>query len=295
MSPPVPRRLFALLACRRKALVLLIALAPVVAYGGLVLWMWPAINSMWFDPAPYPYGNWQPAGMEFEDVWFTSVDGTQLNGWFRPHESPRAVVLFLHGSAGNVTHRADVLRRLHGEHGVAAMTFDYRGFGRSEGQLDEQGFYDDARAARSWLAQRCGISETEVVLIGRSLGGAVAVDLAACDGAAALVLENSFTSLPDVAALHYRWLPVRLLIRWQLDSLGKIGDYHGPLLQSHAEADEVVPLAMARRLFDAAESRQKAFFTIRGADHTAAPSAEYYERLDRFFDEFNRPEMTPRR
>ncbi len=105
---------------------------------------------------------------------------------------------------------------------------------------------------RAWLARRAGIAERDVVLAGRSLGGAVAVDLAAADGARALVLESTFTSLPDVAAYHYHWLPVRLLMRTQFDSLAKIAAYHGPLLASHGTGDTIVPYALGRRLFQAA-------------------------------------------
>src|SRR5690606_21254788 len=103
--------------------------------------------------------------------------------------------------------------------------------GRSEGVPSEQGILADARAARQWLAQRAGVREQDIVLMGESLGGGVMVDLAASDGARALILENTFTSLPDVAAFHYPWLPVRTLMRTRFDSLSKIGNYHGPLLQ----------------------------------------------------------------
>ena len=114
--------------------------------------------------------------------------------------------LFLHGNAGNITHRDDrllTLRRL----GFSVLMLDYRGYGRSEGSPSEKGVLLDARAARAWLAQRAGVAEQEIVLWGESLGGGVAVDLAAKDGARGLILESTFTSLPDMAAHHYRWLP----------------------------------------------------------------------------------------
>ena len=130
-------------------------------------------------PSRYPAGDWQPAGLAFEDAWFTAKDGTRLHGWYVPHPQPRAVVLFCHGNGGNVALWADVLRILHDRMGVTAMGFDYRGYGRSEGTPSEAGVLADARAARTWLAQRAGIAENQIVLMGRSLGGAVAVDLAA--------------------------------------------------------------------------------------------------------------------
>ena len=139
-------------------------------------------KSLVFAPSRYPEGNWQPAGLVFEDAWFAAADGTRLHGWFVPHAQPRAVVLFCHGNGGNVALWADVLRNLHDRMGVTAMGFDYRGYGRSEGTPSEAGVLADARAARAWLARRTGIAEDRIVLMGRSLGGAVAVDLAT-DGA----------------------------------------------------------------------------------------------------------------
>jgi fermentation-respiration switch protein FrsA (DUF1100 family) len=238
-------------------------------------------NSLIFFPSVYPDGYWNPPGLKFEDAWFQASDGTKLHGWYVPHDRPRAVVLFAHGNAGNLSHRYDLLQSLH-ELGVSVMIFDYRGYGRSEGSPSETGVLDDARAARRWLAQRVGVKETDIVLMGESLGGAVMVDLAARDGARALILENTFTSLPDVAAYHYPWLPVKLFMRARLDAAAKIGDYRGPLLQLHGDADTIIPYPIGRRLFDAARE-PKQFVTIRGHDHNYPRPPEFFTALDRFF------------
>ena len=163
---------------------------------------------------------------------------------------------------------------------MSILLFDYRGYGRSEGACNEAGLRQDGRAARAWLARRARVNERDVVLFGRSIGGGVVVDLAT-DGARGLVLESTFTSLPDVAAYHYPWLPVRLLMRNRFDSLGKIARYHGPLLASHGDADTTIPFALGRRLFDAANP-PKQFYTIVGGDHNDMPPPEYYNLLDRF-------------
>jgi fermentation-respiration switch protein FrsA (DUF1100 family) len=241
-------------------------------------------ESLIFFPSPYPEGNWQPAGLSVEDAWFQASDGTRLHGWYVAHEEPRAVVLFCHGNAGNITDRAETLEVLHQQVGVSVLIFDYRGYGRSEGRPDEPGVLADARAARAWLAERAGVGQEDIVLMGRSLGGAVAVDLAAKDGARALVLESTFTSIPDMAAYHYPWLPVRPLIRTRLDCLAKIADYHGPLLQSHGDADTIVPYRFGQRLFDAA-NQPKRFVTIPGRDHNHPQNQAYYEALIAFLDE----------
>lgn len=240
-------------------------------------------NSMIYFPLVHPAGDWQPRGLEFEDAWFEAADGTRLHGWYVPHANPQAVVLFCHGNGGNITHRVDKLRDLNRQVGVSVLVFDYRGYGRSQGVPEEKGVLADARAARTWLAQRAGIPEKQIVVLGESLGGAVAVDVAAKDGARALVLESTFTSLPDVAAYHYPWLPARLLMHTQFDSLKKISAYHGPLLQSHGDADTIVPYAVGRRLFQAA-NEPKEFVTLPRRDHNDLPPRDYYEKLRQFLE-----------
>jgi hypothetical protein len=237
-----------------------------------------------FFPTAYPAGDWQPPGIEFEDLYFTAADGTHLHAWYLPHENPRAVLLFAHGNAGNLSDRGPVVAFLRERLRLSVMIFDYRGYGRSEGSPNEEGILMDARAARAALAQKAGVSETEIVLMGRSIGAAVMVDLAARDGARALILESTFTSLPDVASWHYAWLPVKRFMRTRLDSLSKIKDYHGPLLQSHGDADTIVPYTLGRQLFEAA-NEPKRFITISGRDHNDPQTEEYYQALDKFLDE----------
>jgi fermentation-respiration switch protein FrsA (DUF1100 family) len=240
-------------------------------------------EAMIFFPERYPVGDWQADWLAREDAWFEADDGVKIHGWYAGHEDPRAVILFCHGNAGNVTHRADTLHALHEHIGASVLIFDYRGYGRSEGKPSEKGVLADARAARAWLAQREGVAEPDVVVMGRSVGGGVAVDLAARDGARGLVLESTFSSLPDVGAYHYRWLPVRWMMRTRMDSVAKIGDYHGPLLQSHGDADTIVPYQFGRRLFDAA-NEPKTFITIPGRDHNERQNREYYDALIAFLD-----------
>ena len=240
-------------------------------------------ESLIFFPSPYPVGNWEPGGLKFEDAWFRASDGTQLHGWYVSHERPLAVVLFCHGNGGNVTHRDDALRLLQWKAQVAVLAFDYRGYGRSEGIPTEAGVLADARAARTWLAQRAGIAENEIVVMGESLGGAVAVDMAARDGARALVLESTFSSLPDVASYHYSWMPVHLMMHTRLDSARIIGQYQGPLLQSHGTSDSIVPYQFGRRLFDAARE-PKRLITFSGIDHNEPRPVGYYTTLREFFE-----------
>ena len=230
-------------------------------------------------------------GLAFEDVRFQSADGTRLHGWYVPHPGAPAAVLFCHGNGGNIGFLTGVLRVLHLKVGAAVLAFDYRGYGRSEGQPSEAGILADARAARAWLAAREKIREQDVVLMGQSLGGAVAVDLAARDGAKALVLESTFDSLPDVAACRFPALPVRWLMWTRFDSAALIGKYHGPLLQVHGGADTIVPLACGRRLFSAA-NEPKQFLLLPHHGHNDGLPMEYYDALSAFLrTNGNRPQL----
>jgi hypothetical protein len=258
-----------------------IAALILVPYLVALLLMMSLENWLLFHPFRYPAGEWHPAGLAFEDAWFQTADGTRLHGWYVPHPGAAAVVLFCHGNAGNVTHRADVLRMLHNRVGVSVLVFDYQGFGRSDGKPSGAGILADARAARAWLAGREKIAERDVVLMGESIGGAAAVDLAARDGAKALILESTFDRLPDVAAYHVPWLPVRWLMQTRLDSAALIGNYRGPLFQVHGEADTIVPLEFGRRLF-AAANEPKHFMLLPGHDHNDPMPMKYYDALAAF-------------
>jgi fermentation-respiration switch protein FrsA (DUF1100 family) len=143
-----------------------------------------------FQPTEFP-PELENRTIPFEDAEFRSADGTELHGWFADHPDAVAVALFCHGNAGNIASRGNSLMILNQRHRLAVMTFDYRGYGKSEGAPTEKGILADARAARKWLAKRKGVPEHEIVLLGRSLGGAVAVDLAAQDGARGLVLATA--------------------------------------------------------------------------------------------------------
>ena len=239
-------------------------------------------ESLIFFPSKYPNGDWSPQGLTVEDAQFTAADGTKLHGWYVPHGKPLAQVLFFHGNAGNLTHRIDVLRELHRRVGVAVLIVDYRGYGKSEGKPNEAGILQDGRAARKWLAERAGITENDVVLMGRSLGTGVATDLTTDVKPKALILENAFTSMPDVAGVHYPFLPVQLAMSTRLNSREKIASYHGPLLQSHGTIDEVIPFELGQKLYDACPSEHKRFLPFEGMRHNDFHQPEYYDNMREF-------------
>jgi uncharacterized protein len=236
-----------------------------------------------FYPSKYPDGDWKPKGLNFEDAWLKAEDGTRLHGWYCPCDKPRAVLLFAHGNAGNLSQRSGLMHYFQERLRVTVLIFDYRGYGRSEGVPTVEGILRDARAARVFLAHRAGVSESQIVLMGRSLGGAVVVQLAAESDARGLILESTFSSFKEVAAHHYPRL-AWLVPASKLDSLSQIKRYKGPLLQSHGDADMTVPYSLGIKLFRAAND-PKQWITIRGGDHNSSQSAEYYQQLNRFLDD----------
>lgn len=241
-------------------------------------------NKIIFPASKYPRGDWSAAGrLGLADVWFEASDGTRLHGWIAEREDSLGNLLFCHGNAGNITNRADVIAYLRDRFQLTAFVFDYRGYGRSEGSPNEAGILADARAARKWLANHAHIAPKDLILLGRSLGGAVAVDLAVDGGAKALILESTFTSAPDAGAAIYPWLPVRWFMKTKLDSLSKISKYHGPLLVSHSPSDDIIPYELGKRLFDAA-NEDKQFIRLEDVDHNDPHPAIYYSALEAFLD-----------
>lgn len=239
-------------------------------------------------PARFPAGNWSAGGAVFEDCWFQTVDGLRLHGWYLPHKSPKATILYVHGNAGNITVLAGVAAYLQQRFRTSVLLFDYRGYGRSEGVPTVDGLVRDAAAARDYLALRERIPSASVVLMGQSLGGAVAVELAARDGARGLVLASTFSSLRDVAVAHYPELLVDLLVADRLNSAARIAAYHGPVLVSHGDADRTIPFELGLQLYEAA-NEPKTFVRIPGGCHNDLPSGAYARELERFLDSLPAP------
>lgn len=240
----------------------------------------PLDELLLFFPARHPVGNWQPDSLIFEDVWFQAADGAKLHGWYCPCDKPKAVILYAHGNAGNITHRQSRLKQLQKDQQVTTFIFDYRGYGRSEGSPTVAGVLKDARAARKYLAEKAKVKESEVVLLGESLGGAVVVNLAGEDGAKGLILENTFSSLKEVAEHHYPKL-AWMVPAGKLDSVALLKKYSGPVLQCHGDVDQVIPYSLGVKLHEAAPG-PKTFVKLSGHDHNDPLPREYQQKLSDF-------------
>ncbi len=235
---------------------------------------------MLFFPSKFPSGDWNPKELEFQDVFFAAEDETKLHGWYCPATHPRAVVHLAHGNAGHVASRAAWLRYLQTKANVSVFVFDYRGYGRSEGTPTVEGAIQDAVSARAKLCELASIKDSEMLLMGESLGGAIVISLAAKSPPKGLIVQSSFSSMKDAAQVHYPNL-AWLVPRKKLDSTALIGSYRGPLLQSHGTADRTIPFALGERLFQAA-NEPKQFVAIENADHNQWLTEEYLRQLDAF-------------
>lgn len=245
-----------------------------------------ALERLLVYPAPpAKSGDWAPRWFETEEVLFASEDGKKLHGWFVPHQRPRHVILYSHGNREHVGNQVNTLLRLQSMLDATVFVYDYRGYGQSEGKPTERGLIADGMAAQAWLADRVGLSVSDIVLMGRSLGGGVSVAVAAQRGCKALVLDATFSRMVDAASYNYPWLPVKTMMRDRYDSLARIEQYHGPVFQSHRTTDEVVPVALARQVTERAPGPHKQFYEIPSGRHNEPLPPEYYAALDEFLQQ----------
>jgi fermentation-respiration switch protein FrsA (DUF1100 family) len=219
-------------------------------------------------------------GLNFESVELLTKDGVKLHGWFIPHETPRATLLFFHGNAGNISHRLESLALFNGL-GLAVFIIDYRGYGNSEGSPSERGIYEDAQAAWRYLTETRAIPDQKIILFGRSLGGAIAAYIAAEKKAMGVVLESTFTSVPDMAAELYPWLPARRLARYYYNTNERMDAINSPVMVVHSRHDEIIPFDHGRALFQRA-NEPKRFLELSG-DHNYG----FMQELDRYRDHWD--------
>jgi fermentation-respiration switch protein FrsA (DUF1100 family) len=224
--------------------------------------------------------------LDFESISFESEDGVSLSGWFIPAENARGVILFCHGNAGNISHRLESIQIFH-RLGLSVFIFDYRGFGQSGGKPTEPGTYKDAEAALRYLVGERKVNPNEVIVFGRSLGGAIASWLAHNHTPGALILESTFTSLPDIAAKYYPYLPVRLLLRFEYNTAKYLGKVSCPVLIIHSSDDELMPFDHGSRLFELTGEPKK-FLEIAGTHNEGfiTSGKDYEEGLNEFILEY---------
>ena len=251
-------------------------------YAVMVLLAWMFQDRLIYHPSSDIYQTPTDQGMESDEVWLDTKDGEQIHGWFVHAEQPVGTLLFFHGNAGNIADRVPSIEQFHSLE-MNVFIIDYRGYGQSSGTPSEQGLYSDARAAWNYLTEERDIPFFEIVVFGRSLGGAIAAMLADEYRPAALILESSFTSLMDMGADVYPWLPVRWLLREEYNTIERVERLELPTLVAHSPSDEVVPYRQGEQLFNAA-NQPKEWLEMQGGHGGGwvATGQHYLNRMEEF-------------
>ncbi len=256
--------------------------------------------------------------IEHEEITYRTTDGITIFAWYVPfipetHHavdepdvgvdlqepitpgvagSPRGVILFCHGNAGNISQRIDSLE-IFRQLGFSTFIFDYRGYGKSKGKPSEKGTYLDAEGAWNFLVSEKKVKPEEIIVFGRSLGGGVASYLAQKYQPRALIIESSFTSIADMARVLFPWLPVKLLLRFKYNTRERLKDIHCPVLIIHSPDDRTIPFICGQVLYETANP-PKRFLRIKGEHLYGFINSKkiYIEGLQEFFAELPEPFLT---
>lgn len=232
-------------------------------------------------------------GLKFEDINFKTQDGTSLNGWFIPAENAKHTVLFCHGNGGNISHRLDTIS-LYNKLPLSVFIFDYRAYGKSTGVISEKGLYEDVAAAWNYLTETRKIAPKKIIIIGRSVGGAIAARAAAEHSPGGLVLESTFTSLSEIAQEKMPFLPVSWMIKYKLATVDSLVKVKCPVLIIASCDDTIIPFRHGKKLF--AEAPEPKTFVELTGDHDDCYflcRAKYTEALRRFLQKNKKqPDVT---
>lgn len=202
-------------------------------------------------------------GMKYDIVELELIDKTKISGWYFPHPQAVKTVLFFHGNGGNISHRGDSIYIFH-KLKLNVLIIDYPGYGESSGQPSENGLYQSANAAWQYLISGKKINSKDIIIFGRSLGGAVAVDLAAKVEAGGVILESTFSSVSDIVKIAFPVMSNFIYLRYSFDSLSKINNVKSPVLVIHSTSDEVIPFELGQKIFNAVLS-EKEFLEMGGS------------------------------
>ena len=233
-------------------------------------------NTVFFNP--------NHVNLNYEDVYFKTEDNVSINAWLIPADSSKNVIIFCHGNAGNISHRLESIQ-IFNTLSLDVFIFDYRGFGKSEGSISEEGTYLDASGAWDYLISQKNYKPSQIIIFGRSLGSGIASWLAREKNPGGLILESSFTSLPDLGAKIYPFFPVRTLARYKYPTLENLKKISCPVLFIHSKNDEIIPYSLGIENYKSAKE-PKEFLEIQGShnDGFMVSGEKYMEGIAKFVE-----------
>lgn len=226
-------------------------------------------------------------GLEYEDIYFVTEDKIKLNGWFVKAKNPKAIFLYCHGNAGNISHRLEVIQ-IFNRLNLDVFIFDYRGYGRSEGSPSESGLYKDCEAAYDYLIMREDVRKDRIIAFGKSIGANVVVNLASKRGVCGLITYGGFSCAYDMGKRIFPFLPLfKWIVTVKYDAESLIRSIGIPKLIIHSTDDEIVPFKLGKKLFEAA-AEPKEFYSMRGGHNEAIllGKEEFSLRISSFLEKY---------
>jgi len=254
-----------------------------VFYLGMVFVLWLLERHMVFRPSSAAEAWEQPVDPNTKEIDFPSADGTKVHAWWLPGEPSAGALLLSCGNGGNLSHRGQLAADLRRTLGVGVLVYDYPGYGKNEGRPTEERCYAAGDAAFHWLTDTAKVPSNRVILMGESLGGGTATELATRYDHRALVLLYTFTSLPAAAKFHFRWLPTHTLMATRFDNISKLPRCPRPVFIIHGTDDAVVPFSHGEALYGAA-NEPKEFVRVEGGNHGMAVCEAMYVPLAKFLE-----------
>jgi len=225
-------------------------------------WMYTQQPGMTFFPHAKLLATPIDWGLGYEDVVLTTFNEVKIHGWFVPAINSTQVILFFHGNGGNISHRGESLKIFHSL-GFNVLIIDYQGYGKSQGVMSEKGSYHDAMAAWQYLIKERHFKADDIIIFGRSLGGAIATQLATKVNQKALIIESTFSSVNDMASVVLPFISKLVYLRYDYNTEKIINQIDSPLLLMHSQNDDIVPYELGEKVFVAAKS-PKYFFELQG-------------------------------
>lgn len=265
-----------------------IVLFIVIVYVGFAAFLFIFQAKLLFFPDRVIVDTPRSAGLDYDSVTLITKDNIKISAWYVPAPSggnDRGTILFCHGNAGNISHRIELIKIFH-DLGLNVLIFDYRGYGESEGKPSEKGMYRDVDAAWDFLIKTKNTPENRIIIVGRSLGGAIGAYVAQNRNPKGLILDSTFVSVKDLGAELYRFIPVRWMSRFSFNTVKFLRNVSVPVLVIHSRNDDVVPFHHGQRVYESAQG-EKSFLEISGLhnDGYLTSSNKYTEGIDSFISQ----------